>query len=179
MADHEELPSNYIWTDNYLVNIHRIDDQHKALFATAGKLYTLLLEHEDLTEIDTIFSSLVRQTLVHFQAEEALMQTHGYPEYPHHKELHDILIQQLKDIRSSQQTIQSSNYLQSWVERLEVADYLSAWLVNHIIDADKKFGTFLQDSRLKESFGINEVKSMAPGMESKVKAMGSDSIDAN
>jgi len=146
MADHEKIPSNYAWTDNYLVNIHKMDEQHKALFATAGKLYKLLLGHKDLKQIDKIFSNLVRQTLVHFQTEEELMKTHGYPDYPHHKELHDILVQQLKDIQSSQQTIQSSNYLQPWIERLEVADYLSGWLVNHIVDEDKKYGTFLRDS---------------------------------
>ncbi len=149
MTDFEEIPSNYAWTDNYLVNIYKVDDQHKALFATAAKLYKLLLGHEDLKEIDKIFSSLVRQTLVHFQTEEELMKTHGYPDYPHHKELHDILVQQLKDMQSSQQTIKSLNYLQPWIERLEVADYLSGWLVNHIVDEDKKFGVFLRDNGLK------------------------------
>ncbi|GMQ99360.1 MAG: hypothetical protein BMS9Abin18_0177 [Zetaproteobacteria bacterium] len=149
MTDLEEIPSNYTWTDNYLVNIYKVDDQHKALFATAAKLYKLLLGHEDLKEIDKIFSSLIRQTLVHFQTEEELMKTHGYPDYPHHKELHDILVQQLKDMQSSQQTIKSLNYLQPWIERLEVADYLSGWLINHIIDEDKKFGVFLQDNGIE------------------------------
>ncbi len=149
MTDREEIPSNYVWTDNYLVNIHKMDDQHKALFATAGKLYKLLLGYEDLQEIDKIFSGLVRQTRVHFRAEEVLMKAHGYQDYPHHKELHDILIQQLKDIQLSQQAIKSSNYLQPWIERLEIADYLSGWLVNHIVDEDKKLGTFLRDSGLE------------------------------
>jgi len=146
MADHEEIPSNYVWTDNYLVNIHKMDDQHKALFATAGKLYKLLLGHGNIEHIDKIFFSLVRQTIIHFQTEEELMKTHSYPDYPHHKELHDILVQQLKDMQSSQQTIKALNYLQPWIERLEVADYLSGWLVNHIVDEDKKFGAFLRDA---------------------------------
>jgi len=146
MTDHKEIPSNYAWTDDYLVNIHKMDEQHKALFDTAGNLYKLLLGHENLKEIDKIFSSLVRQTLVHFKTEEELMQTYGYPDYLHHKEQHDILVQQLKDIQSSQQAIKSAHYLQPWIERLEVADYLSGWLVNHIVDEDKKYGDFLRDA---------------------------------
>lgn len=149
MAAHKDIPSNYTWIDNYLVNIRKMDDQHKALFATVGKLYKLLLGHGDIEQIDKIFFSLVRQTLMHFQTEEELMKIHGYPDYSHHKGLHDILVQQLKDMQSSQQAFKSSNYLQPWIERLEVADYLSAWLVNHIVDEDKKLGTFLRDAGLK------------------------------
>jgi len=149
MGNCEEIPSNYAWSSDYLVNIHKMDEQHKALFTTVGKLYKLLLGHEDLKEIDKIFSALVRQTLVHFQAEEELMQIHGYPDYPQHKKLHDILVQQLKDIQSSQQAMKSVNFEQPWIERLEVADYLSGWLVNHIVDEDKKYGDFLRDAGLK------------------------------
>lgn len=149
MTDCKETPPGYAWSDDYQTNINKLDEQHKALFATTGKLYKQLLEHKDARQTDRVFSDLVRQTVVHFKAEEELMQTHAYPDYPNHKEMHDMLVQQLKDIQSSQQSMKSSNYLQSWIERQEVADYLSGWLVNHIIDEDKKLGAFLRDSGLK------------------------------
>jgi len=146
MNDLEKLPDNYVWNDTYLVHIHKMDEQHRALFTTAAKLYRLLLGHEDISQVDKLFSDLVRQTIVHFQAEEQLMQTRHYPDLPHHKSLHDILIQQLKDMQCSQQTMQSLHFVQPWIERLEVADFLSSWLVNHILDEDKKLGVFLQDA---------------------------------
>jgi len=149
MNNREDIPSNYIWIDDYLVDVHKIDEQHKALFTTAGKLYKLLLGHEDLIEIDNIFSSLVRQTLVHFRTEEEFMRRYHYPEYQHHKQLHDFLVQQIEDMRNSQQVLQSLHFQQPWIERVEVADYLSGWLVNHIIDEDKKLGAFLRDSGLE------------------------------
>jgi len=86
MVSCEKIPSNYAWSSDYLLNIHKIDRQHKALFSTVGKLYKLLLGHKDLQQIDSIFSELVRQTLVHFKTEEELLQTHGYPDYSHHKD---------------------------------------------------------------------------------------------
>jgi len=149
MADCEEIPSNYAWSNDYLVNIHKLDDQHKALFVTVGKLYELLLGHEDIIEIDNIFSSLVRQTLVHFRTEEELMRRYHYPGYQHQKKLHDLLVQQIEDMRNSQQTLQSIHFRQPWIERMEVADYLNGWLVNHIVDEDKKLGTFLHNSGLE------------------------------
>jgi len=146
MNDLEKLPDNYVWNDEYQVHIHKMDAQHKALFTTAAQLYRLLLGHEDMSRIDKLFSNLVRQAIVHFHAEEAFMQAHAYPDFTHHKGLHDILVQQLKDMQSSQQSMQSMHYVQPWIERLEVADFLSGWLVNHILDEDKKLGAFLHDA---------------------------------
>jgi len=145
MRDLEELPSNYTWNDQYQVNIRKMDEQHRALFTTAARLYRLLLGHGELTQVDKVFSDLVRQTTVHFQTEERLMQSHAYPYFIHHKSLHDMLVQQLQDMQSSQHAMQSLHYIQPWIERLEVADFLSGWLVNHILDEDKKLGAFLHD----------------------------------
>ncbi len=149
MSKPVDVPSNYTWNDQYQVHIRKMDEQHKALFATAARLYRLLLGHEDLTQVDRIFSDLVRQTIVHFHAEEELMQTCDYPDYKDHKSLHDMLVQQLKDMQFSQQAMQSMHYVQPWIERMEVADYLSAWLGNHILYEDKKLGVFLLDAGMQ------------------------------
>jgi len=144
MDDLEKLPSNYVWNDEYLVEIHKMDEQHKALFTTAARLYRLLLGQEDLSQADKLFSDLMRQTIIHFQTEERLMQSCQYPDFTHHKSLHDMLAQQLKDMQSSQQTMLSMHYVQPWIERIEIADFISGWLGNHITDEDKKLGSFLQ-----------------------------------
>ncbi len=149
MSNLEKLPDNYVWNDKYLVHIRKVDEQHRALFTTAAKLYRLLLGHEDISQVDKLFSDLVRQTIVHFQTEEQLMQTHAYPDLTRHKSLHDILLQQLKDMQCSQQTMQSMHFVQPWIERLEVADFLSGWLGNHILDEDSKYGDFLRDAGVK------------------------------
>jgi len=149
MSAPEKLPDNYIWNDQYLVEVRKLDEQHRALFTTAAKIYLLLLGRQDMDQIDKLFSDLVRQTIVHFHTEEQLMQTSAYPDYKRHKGLHDMLVQQLKDMQSSQQTMQSLGYVQPWIERLEVADFLSGWLVNHILDEDKKLGAFLQEAGLQ------------------------------
>ena len=144
MDDLEELPANYSWNESYQVDVHKMDDQHRALFITAARLYRLLLGRGELTQVDALFSDLVRQTIVHFHTEESLMQTFAYPDFKCHKGLHDMLVAQLKDMQSSQQCMQSIDYVQPWIERLEVADFLSGWLVNHILDEDKKLAAFLR-----------------------------------
>jgi len=151
IMEKERAIDDYIWHDEYLTGIHKIDVQHKALFHTANKLYGLLLNHGKLDRIDKLFSDLVRQTKVHFRTEEEMMQNHHYPDYKNQKQLHDLLIQQVEDIQNSQQTLGSLHFEQPWIERLEITDFLSGWLINHIANEDKKLGAFLQASTIHES----------------------------
>jgi hemerythrin len=146
MSTPEKLPDNYTWNDQYLVEVRKLDEQHRALFMTSAKIYRLLLGHQDMDQIDKLFSDLIRQTIVHFHIEEQLMQVSSFPDYKRHKGLHDMLVEQLKDMQSSQQTLKSLHYIQPWVDKVEVADFLSGWLINHILDEDKKLGAFLRDA---------------------------------
>jgi len=145
----EEIAASYPWLDDYLTNIDKVDVQHKALFQTANKLYRQLMGHGSLEDIDKLFLDLIRQTRVHFQTEEKIMQRQHYPHFQEHKQLHDLLIQQIEDMQDSQQLLKSLNFEQPWIEKLEIVDYLRGWLVNHIVVEDRKLGLFLHDSGFK------------------------------
>lgn len=124
------------WDEGCRVGIQQLDDQHKGLFSSLNKLYNLLMGHDESTLIEKEFSNLMRLTRGHFETEEKFMLEHGYPGYQMHKMMHELLLQQLEDVM----TLDSNNY----VARLELADFLHAWLVSHILDEDKKIGAFLQ-----------------------------------
>jgi hemerythrin-like metal-binding protein len=128
------------WDEGCRVGIHKLDDQHKGLFSTLNKIYDILMSHGDSALVDKELLNLMRQTRVHFETEEKFMLKHGYPGYQMHKVMHELLLHQLEDVL----TLESSSYEQPWVERLELADFLHAWLVSHILDEDKKIGAFLQ-----------------------------------
>jgi hemerythrin len=128
------------WDEGFQVGIHRLDDQHKGLFSTLNRFYGILMSHGDSALIDRELLNLMRQTRVHFEAEEKLMLANDYPGFQLHKEIHDFLLHQLEDVM----TLESGDYDQPWIERLEIADFLHAWLTAHIKDEDKKLGNFLQ-----------------------------------
>ena len=134
-----------IWCDDYKVNFYRMDNQHKGLFVTLNKLYSLLLGHGDINLIDKAFSNLIRQTNVHFKTEEKFMHLHGYPDYQTHKEIHDALLSQVESLQEAERVLCSRNIRQQWEERMETVDFLSAWLVEHIVNEDKRLGAFLQE----------------------------------
>jgi len=131
------------WDEGCWVGIHKLDDQHKALFATLNRLHDHLMSHGISALIDKELSNLIRQTKIHFKTEEEIMLTHGYPDYALHKIMHELLLQQLVDV----QALEANDYSKSWIERLELTEFLHAWLVSHIIDEDKKIGAFVRDRK--------------------------------
>lgn len=137
------------WSDDYLVGIKKMDKQHIALFSTLNKLHDILRTHGSQSLIDQGLSELIHQTRVHFHSEEEYMQAHSYPNYDSHKELHDLLLQQIEGLLETQHELESYHIQQSWSEKLELADFLRGWLVSHIIDSDKKLGAFLKSKKVE------------------------------
>jgi len=139
MPSSDKLTPFCSWDEGCQVGIQKLDDQHKGLFFTLNKLYDILMSHGDSTLVDKELTNLMRQTRAHFETEEKFMLEHGYPGYQMHKVMHELLLQQLEDVL----TLESNDFEQPWIERLEQADFLHAWLVAHILDEDKKIGAFL------------------------------------
>ncbi len=137
------------WSDVYLLDVHRIDDQHKGLFYTLNLLHEALMKEDDLPMVDKLMTDLIRQTRVHFHTEEEFMQASRYPGYAEHKNIHDLLLQQVEDLQAAQQALTASNVRQHWIDRQETCDFLSLWLVDHIQTEDKKLGAFLRNHGIK------------------------------
>ena len=142
MPSSDKSMAFFAWDEGCRVGIKKLDDQHKGLFSTLNKLYDILMSNGDAALIDKELSHIMRQTRVHFETEEKSMLKHGYPDYQMHKRMHELLLHQLEDVMS----LESSDYDQPWIERLEVAEFLHAWLVSHIVDEDKKLGAFLKNA---------------------------------
>ncbi len=149
MTPQDESTPFCAWSDDYQVGIQRIDRQHKALLATLNKLHEILMSHGDRALIDETLSGLIDQTRVHFHDEEEFMQTHDYPGYQSHKELHEILLRQVEGVLETQQVLESHHLQQSWAEKLDLADFLREWLISHIVDSDKKLGLFLKSKNVE------------------------------
>ncbi|NOR73298.1 MAG: bacteriohemerythrin [Mariprofundaceae bacterium] len=150
MIPQQDEPTPFCaWSDDYQVGIQRIDRQHDGLFSTLNKLHDILMSHGDQIVIDKTLSSLIDQTRVHFHDEEALMQTHDYPGYQNHKEMHEILLRQVEGVLETQHELETYHLQQSWAEKLDLADFLREWLISHIVDSDKKLGTFLKSKKVE------------------------------
>jgi hemerythrin len=128
--------------DEFLVGIDAIDTEHRRLFEIAGTVYDSL-DASDATAVALTrqaVAELLDYTATHFAHEEALMEAARYPELAAHRELHQHLISQARDMEMRVEI--GDNYVP-----VELSRFLYNWLVRHIEVNDKKFGAFAAAQR--------------------------------
>ncbi len=126
------------WTEQYSVDIRKIDNQHKILLDYLNKLYDIILGETENEDIVKIIDDMTIHAISQFRSEEQLMFSTGYPKYSHHKLQHKHLIKQLGDLREKYCSDGST-------ELVELTNFLKDWLVDHIMGSDKSMGKFLVD----------------------------------
>ncbi|WED23011.1 bacteriohemerythrin [Vibrio sp. JC009] len=123
------------WSDDYAIGVDEVDQQHKYLF----DLINEVLQSNEDEKLKSSLLKLYRYTREHFRAEEALMERAGYPQYEQHKEMHNLLILKLND--SSTETMNNPS------RRDALDEFLTSWLVKHILEKDMDIGRFMQENK--------------------------------
>ncbi len=132
-----------IWSNEYSVQLPEIDEQHQILVACINSLWRALAVGQDQKIIGELLESLWIYTETHFLAEEILMEEAGYPELEIHQQIHLGFIEKLNKVVKSQADGKPIG--------LELLQFLTDWLINHIKVADRQFANFV---RPKLSGGI-------------------------
>jgi len=130
-----------VWEDSWSVGIKDIDEDHKKLVLLIQKLFGALITAQGAEYVKTVFFELIDYTRYHFEREEEIYEKYDFNDLERHKQLHQDLIQQVLDI---------SKELLSKGETEQVSDdffeFLKRWLVDHILEEDLKFKTFLEQN---------------------------------
>ena len=122
----------------FVVGIDQVDQEHRRLFEIAGRVYDSLAAEGDAA-IDAARSAvaeLLDYTTTHFANEEKLMVAAGYPGLETHRALHGNLIAQAREMDMR------AEFGELHVP-IELNRLIYNWLVDHIMDNDKKFGAFV------------------------------------
>ncbi len=123
------------FTDDYLVGIELIDNEHRELFKIVDKASHLIKNLDDASGYDKIvdiLNQLRDYTKEHFSDEEEYMEGIGYEGLEAQKRAHDAFIERLNDIDLDRLDENPKESLQ------ELLEFLLGWLVNHILYTDKK-----------------------------------------
>jgi len=126
------------WNDTYSVGIKLLDDHHKKLINIINELYDGIGSGDSEKVLRKTLSELVDYTKYHFTAEESLMSQYDYPEYLTHKESHQKLLKTLSDLQQQYAVKKGSLTI-----ILKIENFLRHWLINHIMESDKKYGPYL------------------------------------
>jgi hemerythrin len=130
--------SLFEWDESYSIEYPQLDNQHKRWFQLAQKMHLALVTGSGKETLGESLSTFIAFTQQHFAAEERLMLTHGYPDYPHHQHEHESLRQKLAEI---QRDFASGNTTVT----MDLLQFLKVWLGHHIRSVDIRVGTYLNE----------------------------------
>lgn len=125
-----------VWDDALSVGVGEVDSQHQVLIGLLNQLHEGRTAGKGNDALAKILGELATYTVEHFTFEERLLEEHGYPELPGHKESHRKLTQKVFDFKGAfeagQGTLSADLFL-----------FLRSWLNGHIRGSDRQYGRFL------------------------------------
>ena len=125
------------WSEKYQVGIGFVDSQHKHLVDIINRLHHAMASGKARDVLQKTLEELIRYTKAHFAAEERVLQSHAYPEFPVHQHEHEHLTSVVVDF---QRRLVGGELALS----VGLMDFLKDWLGNHILSVDKKYAPFLK-----------------------------------
>jgi hemerythrin len=125
------------WSLNLSVGIDFMDADHRKLMELLTELHDLVGTGQGQAAMVEKLDELIDFTEQHFRLEERLMEENAYDEFEQHRQLHELLLQEVAELRQHL-TVGEKN------AGHEVMDFLKDWLMRHILESDKDLGGFLQ-----------------------------------
>lgn len=125
----------YELKDEYLVGIESIDNEHKVLFEIADEIYQLSVNEFVPDKYDNIADLIQRlkdYTTMHFEHEEAYMESIQYKKMFTQKVQHDHFKRKLEEMDLDSIDENQDEAIQ------DLLKFVTDWLVEHIIETDKK-----------------------------------------
>ena len=125
------------WKAEYSVGVQSMDDEHRQMIDLINSVYAELRDHRDPDSIERFLGDVYNAIAGHFALEERLMRESGFVEYEAHKDDHEDLLDQIRDMMDAVDDSSGPG-----LARLEAN--LSDWFGRH-------FATF--DARLHGKLG--------------------------
>ena len=130
------------WDGSFSVNVSEIDQQHKRLVMMINELSDAMKQGKGTDILGKIVNELISYTATHFKTEEKYFDQFGYPDTASHKKEHMDFVQKVSDFKDGFEKGQLTL-------SIEVMNFLSDWLQNHIKDTDMKYSQFFNEKGLK------------------------------
>jgi hemerythrin len=132
--------SPFKWKNDFSVGIQELDDQHKDFFDILGGLGDAAGGNKGMKVVGPVLDQLCEYSRRHFVEEENWLKVIGYPGLHYQKKQHEFFITQVTELQD-RYSRGDPNIPMSTVE------FLRDWLLSHILETDKKYGTFMREVR--------------------------------
>lgn len=89
------------WKTEYSVGIASMDDEHREMIELINHVYAKLGDAADEAAIESCLEEIFSTISLHFALEERIMRDNDYGEYSDHKEDHEELLDEIRDLMDS------------------------------------------------------------------------------
>ena len=130
------------WNDSFSVNVAEIDRQHQKLVSMINELNDAMRQGKGNDVLGKIINGLISYAAIHFKTEEKYFDQFRYPETDIHKKEHSAFVERVSDFKNK---FEKSSLGLS----IEVMNFLSDWLKNHIKASDMRYSKFFNEKGLR------------------------------
>ncbi len=118
------------WSDDFVLGIAEIDDEHRRLVAIIVELAETMLSGANTQSILGQLTNLAERAREHFQTEESTMSKIDFSSRTAHAQAHSFLLVQLAIL---EQVVAD----ETLADRYFILDFISSWLIDHIQTLDR------------------------------------------
>jgi hemerythrin len=126
------------WEERYSVGVAAVDHEHKELIELINRLYDGAVARGSKDAVIGFFGDLFKAISSHFALEERLMRERSYDHLIQHKNDHERLLDELRDIMDD---FEASDRF----EEKTLAQSLDAWFSRHFESHDARLHKVLGD----------------------------------
>lgn len=133
----------FTFTEDCLIGVSEIDAEHKRLFELIANTDTALKGNDSpVADALLLINELKQYAVSHFAHEEAYMERINDPELTRQKKEHAAFIEKINSYSFADVSDESAKAI-----ILELLEYLSKWLMGHILGSDILIGQFQQTEK--------------------------------
>ncbi|MGN0170395.1 MAG: bacteriohemerythrin [Lachnospiraceae bacterium] len=133
----------FTFTKDCMIGVPEIDAEHRRLFELIAETDATLTNHQgSMDQAVLLINELKQYAVTHFSHEEAYMEKTNDPELNRQKAEHAAFIEKVKSYPYTSVTDESARGVM-----LDLLEYLSRWLVGHILGSDIMIGHFTKEER--------------------------------
>ncbi len=86
------------WKSEFSVGVESMDFEHRKMIAMINEIYDEMKERRDADSVEQFLGDIHAAISAHFALEERMMREAGYAEFEAHKEDHEELLDQIRDM---------------------------------------------------------------------------------
>ena len=136
----EERDILFGFSDEYQIGVDIIDHEHKHIFGILERADNLLRswsENNTLDDFISVFDEFKAYSEIHFEDEEAYMQSINYDGYEAQKRVHDAFIAKMEEVDLEKIDLEKTDHsIRDYMESL--IEFSLGWMVNHVLHMDSK-----------------------------------------